>query len=127
VTKKKSVFKSCTSEIICLLSCIRLLQTEGNVNEHVGYETIEPRNLIQSNELNAEKTKENKWIEVIPSHYRRTKQVKIYPSIRQVEIENHYKVLENLQEPTEIVDGPEFGKLRGVTNVHRRNLKKEVP
>jgi hypothetical protein len=66
-------------------------------------------------ELNAEKTKENKWIEVIPSRYRRTKQVKIDPSKRYVEIENRYKVLENLQEPTEIADGLEMGRIRGVT------------
>jgi hypothetical protein len=74
-------------------------------NEHVSYRTIEPQNSIQSNELNAEKTKENKWIEVISSHHRRTKQEKIYPSKRQIEIENRYKVLEHLQEPIEIADG----------------------
>jgi len=34
-------------------------------------------------------------------------------------------VLENLQEPTEIVDGLELNKIRGVTNVHRRNLTKK--
>ena len=28
---------------------IKLLQTEGNTNEHVGYGTTEPQNLIQSN------------------------------------------------------------------------------
>jgi len=34
-------------------------------------------------------------------------------------------VLENLQEPTEIVNGLELRKIRGVTNIHRRNLTKE--
>jgi hypothetical protein len=55
------------------------LQTEGSTDEHAGYGTIEPRNLIQNNEQNAVKTKENKWFEVIPSRYRRTKHVKIDP------------------------------------------------
>ena len=31
-------------------------------------------------------------------------------------------MLENLQEPTEIVDGLKLRKIRGVTNVRRRNL-----
>jgi hypothetical protein len=86
---------------------------------------LKPRNLIQSNELNAEKTKENKLIEVIPSRYRKTKQVKTDPTKRQVEIENRYMVLENLQEPTEIVDALELGKIIGVTNILRRTLKKK--
>jgi PleD family two-component response regulator len=34
-------------------------------------------------------------------------------------------VLENLQEPTKIVDGLELRKIRGVTNIHRRNLTKK--
>ena len=34
---------------------IKLLQTEGDANEHVGYGTTELRNSIQSNELNTEK------------------------------------------------------------------------
>ena len=105
---------------------IKLLQTEGNANEHVGYRTIQPWNLIQSNKPNAEKTRENKWIEVIPRHYRQTKQVKIDPSKQQVEIENRYKVLGNLQEPTEMVDGLELGKIRGVTNISRKNLKRRT-
>jgi hypothetical protein len=43
--------------------------------------------------MNAEKTRDIKWTEVIPSQYRRTKQVSIHPGKRQVEIENHYEVL----------------------------------
>jgi hypothetical protein len=90
---------------------IELLQKEGGAKEHEGYGTIEPRNLIQCNELNAGKTTENEWIEVIPSRYRRTKQVKIDPGKRQVYIENHYEALENLQDPTEIADGLKLRKI----------------
>jgi hypothetical protein len=67
-----------------------------SLDEHVDYGTTEPRNSNHSKELNAEKTKENKWIEVISSHHRRTKQEKIDPGKRQIEIENRYKVLKNL-------------------------------
>jgi PleD family two-component response regulator len=42
-----------------------------------------------------------------------------------VEIENRYNVLETLREPTEIVDGLELGKVKGVTNIRRRILKKK--
>ena len=34
-------------------------------------------------------------------------------------------MLENLQEPIEIADGLELGKIRGVTNINRRNLEKK--
>ena len=34
-------------------------------------------------------------------------------------------MLENLQEPTEIADGLEVGKIRRVTKISRRNLKKK--
>ena len=57
-----------------------MLQTEFSKSEHVGYGTIEPQNSIQSNEPNAGKTKETKWIEVISSCHGRTKQEKIDPS-----------------------------------------------
>jgi hypothetical protein len=103
---------------------IKLLKTEDCTNEHVGYGTTEPWNSIQSNELNNKKNRENKWIEVISSHHR-TKQEKIDPGKRQIEIENCYKVLENLQEPSEIADGLELGKIQGVTNINRGNLKKK--
>jgi len=63
--------------------------------------------------MNAEKTTENKWTEVIPSQHRRTKQVNIDPGKRQVETENRYEVSENLQEPTDIVNGLELRKTQG--------------
>lgn len=63
--------------------------------------------------MNAEKTRDIKWTEVITSHYRRTKQVSIHPGKRQVETENHYEVLENLQEPIDIVNGLELRKTQG--------------
>ena len=118
----KRELKGIQEELSSAKLIIKLLQTEGNANEYVRYVTIEPQNLIQSK---CRETKENKWIEVIPSCYRRTKQVKIDPSKRQVETENRYKVLGNLQELIEIVDGPEFGKISGVTNISRTNLKKD--
>jgi hypothetical protein len=34
-------------------------------------------------------------------------------------------VLENIQEPTEIANFLELGKIRGVTNINRRNQKKK--
>jgi hypothetical protein len=120
----KRELKEVQEELISAKLIMELLQTEGSTNDHVGYGTIEPRNLIQSNELNAEKTKENKWNEVIPK-YRKTKRVKSDRSKRQVEIENRYNVLENLQEPTEIMDGLELGKVKYVTNICRRTLKKD--
>jgi lysophospholipase L1-like esterase len=35
-------------------------------------------------------------------------------------------VLENLQEPIEVADGLELGKVRGMTNIRKRNLKQKV-
>jgi hypothetical protein len=121
----KRELKEVQEELSSAKLIIELLQTEGSANDHVGYRTKEPRNLIQSNELNAEKTKENKWNEVIPNRYRKTKQVKADPSKRKVELENRYKVSENLQEPNETVDGLELWKVKGVTNIRKRTLKKK--
>jgi NADPH-dependent glutamate synthase beta subunit-like oxidoreductase len=78
----KRELKEIQEELSSAKLIIKLLQTEGSTNEHVGYGTIEPRNLIKSNRQNAVKTKENKWFEVISSQHRRTKQVKIDPGKR---------------------------------------------
>jgi hypothetical protein len=43
-----------------------------------------------------------------------------------VEIENRYKVLENLHKPTEIADGLELGKIKSVTNTHLRKNDHKV-
>jgi len=51
----KRELKEIQEELRSAKLIIKLLQTEGNANEHVGYGTIEPWNLIQTNELNAEK------------------------------------------------------------------------
>jgi hypothetical protein len=88
----KRELKEIRGELSSAKLIIELLQTEGSANERVGYGTTELTNLIESKELSAEKIKENKWIEVIPSRNRRTKQVKIDPGKQQVEIENRYKV-----------------------------------
>jgi len=122
----KRELKEIQEELNSAKFIIELLQTEGSTKECVGYGTKELQNLIQSKELNAEKIKENKWIEVIPGHNRRTRQVKIDPAKQQVEIENHYKVLENLQEPTDVADSLELGTTCGMTNIRKRNLKNKV-
>jgi hypothetical protein len=88
----KRELKEIQEELSSAKLIIELLQIEGSANERVGYGTTELRNLIQSKELSAEKIKENKWIEVIPSRNRRTKQVRVDPGKQQVEIENRYKV-----------------------------------
>ena len=51
----KRELKEIQEELSSAKLIIKLLHTEGNANEHVGCGTTEPRNLIQSNELNAEK------------------------------------------------------------------------
>ena len=121
----KRELKEIQEELSSAKLIIELLQKEDGAKEHKGYGTIEPQNLIQCNELNAGKTTENEWIEVVPSRYRRTKQVIIDPGKRQVDIENRYKVLENLQKPMETVDGLDLRKIQGVKNVCRRNLTKK--
>ena len=121
----KREIKEIQEELISAKLIITLLQTEVSKNEHVGYETKEPQNSIQSNEPNAGETKETKRTEVISSRNRRTKQEKIDPGKRQVETGNCYKVLEGLQEPVKLVDGLEKGKTQGETNISRRNLKKK--
>ena len=100
------------------------MQKEDNAKEHKGYGTIEPRNLIQCNDLKAGKTTENEWIEVSPSQYRRTKQVNIDLSKCQLNIENQYEVLDNLQEPAGTIKRLDLRKIRGVTKVRKRNLIK---
>jgi len=69
------------------------------------------------------KTKENKWFEVSPSRHGRTKQVKLYSGRRQVETENRYKVLENLQEQTEMADRQKLEKSHSVTSLSKKNQK----
>ena len=103
---------------------IELLQKEDSAKEHKGYGTTEPRNSIQRNDLKAGKTTENEWIEVNPSQYKRTKQVKIDPSKWQLNIVNRYEVLDNLQEPIGTIKGLNLRKIRGVTKVRKRNLIK---
>jgi len=83
---------------------IHMLQEETIHDQRRGYGPIEPRNLIQCNQQDIVKTKENKWLEVTPSRQGRTKQVQAHFGKRQVETKNRYKVLENLQEQTEIAD-----------------------
>ena len=115
----KRELKEIQEELNSAKFIIELLQTEGSTKECVGYGTKELQNLIQSKELNAEKIKENKWIEIIPSRNRRTNQVKTDHAKQQLDTENRYKVLENLQEPIEVADGLEPGKIRSITNIRK--------
>jgi len=102
---------------------IQMLKEESTHGQRGGYRSIEPRNLIPCNQQVAVKTQENKWVEVIPSRHGRTKQVKRYSGKQQVETENRYKVLENLQEQTEIADRQKLEKSRGVTNLSKMKQK----
>ena len=113
----KRELKEVQEELSSVKLIIDLLQKEDNAKEYKGYGTIEPQNLIQFNDLKAGKTTENEWIEVNPSQYRRTKQVKIDLSKRQLNIENQYEVLDNLQEPARTIKGLDLRKIRRVTKV----------
>ena len=93
----KRELKGIKEELSSVKLIIELLQKEDGAKENKVYGTTEPRNLIQCNELNAGKTTENEWTEVVPRRYSRTKQVIIDTGKRQVNIENRYEVLENLQ------------------------------
>jgi hypothetical protein len=71
--------------------------------------------------VNATKVKEDKWIEVIPGHRKRTKQIATNKEIikRQVETENRYHVLRNQQEMNEVVEDLESkSKTRGIAKTN---------
>jgi len=117
----KRELKELQQELSSAKLIIELLQQEDGAKEHERYGFIEPRNLIQCNDLQAEKTTNNEWIEVIPSRTRRMKQVKADTREWKVNSENRYEVLNNLQETTGSIKGPDLKKTRGVTNMSRRN------
>jgi hypothetical protein len=71
----KKELKGLQDELISAKLIIKLLQSESNPTECASYRTIETRNLIQCSYMNANKTKEDKWIEVIPGHHKRTKKI----------------------------------------------------
>ena len=75
--------------------------------------------------MNANKAKEDKWIEVIPGHRKRTKQIATSKELdkRQVETENCYHVLRNLQETNGVAEGLELKKTRGITKTNARIQK----
>jgi hypothetical protein len=80
--------------------------------------------------VNAIKAKEDKWIEVIPGHRKGTKQIATNkePIKRQVETENRYHVLRNLQETnamTEDLESKRKGKTRGMVKINVRIQKKK--
>jgi hypothetical protein len=103
----KKELKELQDELSSAKLIIKLLQSESNSSECAVYRKIEPQNLIQCNYVNANIAKEDKWIEVIPSHRRRTKQIATSKELdrRQVETENRYHVLQNLQETNGIAEG----------------------
>ena len=87
---------------------IKLLQSESNPTECASYNTIEP----QCSYVNANKTKEDKWIEVVSGHRRRTKQIATSKVLdkRQVEMDNRYHMLRNLQEMNRVVGDQKIKK-----------------
>ena len=103
---------------------IKLLQSESNPTECASYNTIEP----QCSYVIANKTKEDKWIEVVSGHRRKTKQIATIKVLdkRQVEMDNRYHVLQNLQEMNGVVGDQKIKKTRGVakTNARMQNMKK---
>jgi hypothetical protein len=62
--------------------------------------------------MNGNTVKEGKWIEVIPGHRKGIKQIATSKEFgrRQVETENRYCVLQNLQEANGIAQGLELKK-----------------
>ena len=123
----KKELKELQDELSSAKLIIKLLHSESNSSECAGYRTIEPRNLIQCSFVNANKAKEDKWIEVTPGHRRRTKQLATSKELgrRQVETENRYHVLQNLQEMIGVVEGLGLKKNRGIANTNARTQKKE--
>ena len=101
--------------------------SDDNSSECTGYRTIEPRNLIQCSYVNANKNKEDKWIEVVPGHHRRAKQIATSkePGSRTVETENRYHVLQSLQEAKGVTEGLELKKTRSIANTSVRTQKKK--
>ena len=78
--------------------------------------------------MNANKAKEDKWIEVIPRHRERAKQIATSKELRkrQVETESRYHVLQNLQETNGITESLEMKKTRGIANPNvRTQIKKK--
>jgi len=108
----KQELKELQYELSSAKLIIKLLHSESNSSECAGYRTIEPRNLIQCRYVDANKAKEDKWIEVIPGHRRRTKQIATSKELRkrQVETESRYHVLQNLQETNGIAESLEMKK-----------------
>jgi len=109
----KKELKELQDELRSAKLIIKLLQSESNVTECASYRTIEPRNLIQCSYVNANIVTEDKWIEVIPGHRKRTKRIATSKELvkRQVETENRYHVLQNPQETNEVAQGLELKKL----------------
>ena len=112
-TNMKQELKELQYELSSAKLIIKLLHSESNSSECAGYRTIEPRNLIQCRYVDANKAKEDKWIEVIPGHRRRTKQIATSKELRkrQVETESRYHVLQNLQEMNGVVEGLELKRI----------------
>ena len=62
--------------------------------------------------MNVNKAKEDKWIEVVSSHRKRTKQMATSKELdkRQVKTDNSYHVLRNLRKTNGVVEGLELKK-----------------
>jgi hypothetical protein len=77
--------------------------------------------------VNANKAKEDKWIEAVPGHRRRTKRIATSKEFgrKQVETENCYHVLQNPQETNGVAEGLEMEKTRDTANPNVRIQEKK--
>jgi len=120
----KKDLKELREELSSAKLIIKLLQSENNLTESVRYNTIEP----QRSYVNANKTKVFKWTEVVAGHHRRTKRIATNKVLdkKQVETDNRYYVLRNIQEANRIVGDLKLNTTRGVakTNVRTQKMKK---
>ena len=119
----KKELKELREELSSTKLIIKLLQSESNLTECVRYNTIE----TQCNCVNANKTKEDKWTEVVSGHHRRTKRIATNKVLdkKQVETDNRYHMLRNIQEATGIVGDLKLKKTRGVAKTNVRTQKME--
>ena len=123
----KKELKELQDELSSANLIIKLLQSENHPTERASYRTIEPRNLIQCTYMNVNTVEEGKWIEVTPGHRKGIKQITTSKEfgVRQVETENRYCMLQNLQETNAIAEGLELKKNRGIANANTRIQKKK--
>jgi len=120
--KLEKILKGLQNKLSSANLIIKLLQSESSPPERASYWAIDPWDLIQCSYVNANIFKEDKWIEVIPGHRKRTKRIATSKELdkRQVETENRYHVLQNLQETNGVAEGLELKKTIDIPNTNAR-------